>query len=981
MNKSRPPFFWGVIAASATMVFVYVCVAVIVVRYGGLAADFGWDASRRDDIWQVSRIRPGGPADGRLQAGDVVLALNGNDRAATLGPFFDVSGYEVGARFVRVQPVPVPYVVRIRRGDAELDVSLTPAVEYQSRNLAATISLLATSLSFFLVGTFVGLSRPRDELPRLLALASLPSAAMLAAIALQPSNPFLGDSETYLRLLIANVYPFHYLLAYGFFFRVAAGSRRPPLWCALERALWAGGIAAAVMRTTASVIDIPESRAAIEFAARHATVFLTFSELNVGFQRVYNPILTFALVAVLAANYRSNADATHRRRLKWIVYGTIFGLGPLFVETAARTLLAALGFAYLSNTTTYQFFYRLTTTAPIIVPVAFGYAIARHRLLGVHVVVRRGLQYLFARNVLRLALSLPVLGLVYTFASNADKTVAQVLLERSAYFYGFLLVAGVVSVNYRVQMTDWLDRKFFREAYNQEKILLALVERLKSCESVAEISRLVCDRVQLALHPRVVHIFYRDPDQRDFSLGYSSSGAAGVVIPEDFATIALMQERSRVLELPTARGSVLPSSEDEWFRTLGVTMLIAMKGAEHRLCGLLLLGDKKSEEAYSPSDRELLQAIAGQAAIVWENLWLKEGMRREQKIRRDVLAHVDSRGMNLLKECPACGTCFDRTDELCPADRTPLVLTVPVERTVDGRYRLERRLGRGGMGVVYEAFDLRLRRPVAVKVLRGALFGAQDALRRFEREAQASGRLNHPNVVGMHDYGVIGSDGAYLVMELLRGSTWRDALNRSGSLDAATLAVWLDQVLNGLDAAHRFGLVHRDLKPENLMVCPSADDSRVVKILDFGLAKNQFSQREAETTVVSLTAPGTLLGTYTYMSPEQLSGATVDARSDLFAIGVIAVESMTGQRPFRGKTLTDLVRAVLDDSFHLSGEAPEIRSLDECLQRALAKDPGERYPSAAAMRVELIPAIAGLSRTEGLRAAQEGDGAAPLTAG
>jgi len=376
MNNSRPPFFWGVIVASAAMVFVYGCVAVIVVRYGGLAADFGWDASRRDDVWHVSRISPGGPADGRLHADDVVLAINGNDRAATLGPFFDVSGYEVGARFVRVKPVPLPYQIRIRRGDAILDVSLTPAVAYQSRSLAATLSLLATSLSFFLVGTFVGLSRPRDELPRLLALASLPSAAMLTAIAIQPSNPFLGDGETYLRLLIANVYPFHYLLAYGFFFRVAAGARRPAFWRALERVLWAGGIVSAAMRTTASVIDIPEFRAAIEFAARHASVFLTFSDLNVGFQRIYNPILTFALVAVLAANYRSNTDATHRRRLKWIVYGTIFGLGPLFVETAARTLLAALGFAYISNTTTYQFFYRLTTTAPIIVPIATAIAVA-----------------------------------------------------------------------------------------------------------------------------------------------------------------------------------------------------------------------------------------------------------------------------------------------------------------------------------------------------------------------------------------------------------------------------------------------------------------------------------------------------------------------------------------------------------------------------------------------------------------------------
>lgn len=981
MNRSRPPFFWGVVVASAAMVCSYVSVAFIVARYGGLSAEFGWDASRLGDAWRVSRVRPGGPADGRLQIDDVVLAVNGNDHAARLGPFYDVSGYEVGVRFVRVDPGATPYTVRVRRGSAVLDVPLKPGVQYESRALGATFSLLATSLSFFIVGTFVGLSRPRDELPRLLTLASLPSAAMLAAIAIQPSNPFLSHRETYLRLLIANVYPFHYLLAYGFFFRVAAGTRRPRLWSTLERALWTGGVVAAVMRTSASLIDIPEYPPAIEFAARNAAPFLTLSELNVAFQRFYNPILTFALVAVLGANYRSSADATHRRRLKWIVYGTVFGLGPLFVEAATRTLLAALGLGYVAGTTTYQFFYRLTTTAPILVPVTFGYAIARHRLLGVQVVVRRGLQYLFAKNVLRLALSLPVLGLVYTFASNADRTVAQVLLERSAYFYGFLLVAGVLSVNYRVQMTDWLDRKFFREAYNQEKILLALVESLKSCESVPEISRLVCDRVQLALHPAVVHLFYRDPEQRDFTVGYSSSGGAGLSIPEEFATIALMQERSRVLEFPTAGRSALPPSEEQWFRTLGVTMLIAMKGAEERLCGLLLLGDKKSEEAYSPNDRELLQAIAGQAAIVWENLWLKEGMRRERQIRRDVLAHVDSRGMNLLKECPACGSCFDRADELCPVDRTPLVLTVPVERTVDARYRLERRLGRGGMGVVYEAVDLRLRRPVAVKVLHGALFGAQDALRRFEREAQVASRLNHPHVVGMYDCGVIGSDGAYLVMELLRGSTWRDALNRTGSFDPLTLAGRLDQVLDGLDVAHQFGLVHRDLKPENLMICPSGDDgTTAVKILDFGLAKSQVSQKDAETTFASITAPGTLLGTYTYMSPEQLSGAPVDARSDLFAVGVVAVESMTGQRPFHGKTLTDLLRAVLHDSFHLSGDSPEIRRLDACLQKALAKNQADRYRSAALMRAELIPAIAACQQVA-RRADAESDDAAPATAG
>jgi hypothetical protein len=959
MPPPRPPFFWGVVVVALALVGAYLTVAAILVRYGGLTAEIGWGASRIGNEWGVTRIDAGGPADGRLQLGDVVLAVNGNPHAATLGPFYDVTAYDVGLRFVRLDPEASPYLVRVSRAGTPLDVALHPLIRYDPRNLATTLSLLATSLSFFIVGTFVGLSRPRDDLPRLLALASLPSAAMLLAIALQPSYPFLNAHETLLRLLLANVYPFHYLLAYGFFFRVAAGKRRPPLWRNLEIALWVGGIASAVMRTAASLIEIPEHPGTIDLAARHANAYLTFAAINVGWQRLFNPILTFALVAVLAANYRSSSDATDRRRLKWIVYGTVFGLGPLFIETLLRTLLAAVGLGYLSNTATYQFFYRMSTTSPILVPVTFGYAIARHRLLGVDVVVRRGLQYLFARNVLRLALSLPILGLVYTFASNTDKTIAEVLLQRSGYFYGFVLLAGVLSVNYRMQVTDWLDRRFFREVYNQEKILLALVESLKSCESIPEISRLACERIQIALHPTVIHLYYRNPEQRDFTLGHSSSGAPGISIPDDFAAIGLMQSRSRVLELSTVIGqSPLPASEEQWFRTLGVTMLIAMKGAEDRLCGLLLLGDKKSEEAYSPNDRDLLQAIASQAAIVCENLWLKEGMRREQQIRRDVLARVDTRGINLLKECPACGRCFDRSEETCPTDRVQLQFTVPVERIVDGRYRLDQRLGHGGMGVVYQAVDERMRRSVAVKILHGALFGAQDAIRRFEREAQTAGRLTHRHVVGMYDYGVIGSDGAYLVMELLRGGTWRHELNRRGSLEAAIVADWLDQVLDGLDAAHGIGLVHRDLKPENVMICPTTAGSSVVKILDFGLAKSHLAHSDAETAVGSLTAPGMVLGTYTYMSPEQLSGSRVDARADLFAIGVIAVESLTGERPFRGKTLTDLMRALLHDSFHLSGDAPEIRRLDVCLQRALAKNPADRYPSAAAMRGELIPVIA-----------------------
>jgi serine/threonine protein kinase len=151
--------------------------------------------------------------------------------------------------------------------------------------------------------------------------------------------------------------------------------------------------------------------------------------------------------------------------------------------------------------------------------------------------------------------------------------------------------------------------------------------------------------------------------------------------------------------------------------------------------------------------------------------------------------------------------------------------------------------------------------------------------------------------------------------------------------------------------------VHRDLKPENLMLCPGADGRVGVKILDFGLAKEMIQQSGSQTVGSNLTAPGTVLGTYTYMAPEQLSGKPVDARADLFALGVIVAESLTGTRPFQGKTLADLIRSLLHDDFHLPGDSPEIRRLNAALQRALAKDPQNRFSSATEMRRELIPAL------------------------
>jgi serine/threonine-protein kinase len=236
------------------------------------------------------------------------------------------------------------------------------------------------------------------------------------------------------------------------------------------------------------------------------------------------------------------------------------------------------------------------------------------------------------------------------------------------------------------------------------------------------------------------------------------------------------------------------------------------------------------------------------------------------------------------------------------------------------------------------------------------LFGDSVALRRFEREARASARLNHPNIIAVYDYGVIGADGAYLVMELLRGVTLRAELKQAVTIAPAVAATYFAQLLEGLKAAHAAGVIHRDLKPENILLTRQESGAPLVKILDFGLAKLRLLNA---TDPETLTAPGTVMGTFAYMSPEQWAGGEVDERSDLFAVGVMVVEALTSRRPFGGKNYAELLTAALHQPFHLTGEAPAIRRLDAVLQKCLAKERQQRYETVAELQAELILAMRG----------------------
>ncbi len=274
-----------------------------------------------------------------------------------------------------------------------------------------------------------------------------------------------------------------------------------------------------------------------------------------------------------------------------------------------------------------------------------------------------------------------------------------------------------------------------------------------------------------------------------------------------------------------------------------------------------------------------------------------------------------------------------------------------VGRVIDGRYRVENRLARGGMATVYEATDLRLDRIVALKVMHPGLADDAAFVSRFVREAKSAARLSDPHVVAVYDQGE--DDGVvYLAMEFVPGRTVRDVLKQHGRLSAEQAFTILDPVLQALDAAHRAGFVHRDVKPENVLL---TDDGRV-KVADFGLA------RAISAATSTAATQGLLIGTVAYLSPEQVERGIADARSDVYGAGILLYEMVTGAVPFAGETPLAVAyqhvnAAVPAPTTIRPGIAPV---LDAVVARATARDPDDRYPDAASFLADVRAARATL---------------------
>ncbi len=265
-------------------------------------------------------------------------------------------------------------------------------------------------------------------------------------------------------------------------------------------------------------------------------------------------------------------------------------------------------------------------------------------------------------------------------------------------------------------------------------------------------------------------------------------------------------------------------------------------------------------------------------------------------------------------------------------------------------------LGAGAMGEVYRARDNSLGREVALKLLPEQLASDPDRLRRFEQEARAAAALNHPNIVAVYRFGTRNGNTPYLVTELLQGQTLRERL-KQGTIPVRKTVDYAVQIARGLAAAHDQGIVHRDLKPENIFLTRDG----LVKILDFGLAKLRApepSEMHSTIAIAGSTEPGMVLGTVGYMSPEQVRGLVADHRSDIFSLGTILYEMLSGSRAFQGATSADTMSAILrEEPAELSSSVRNLSpALARIVHRCLEKDPAERFQSARdlAFNLELL---------------------------
>lgn len=651
------------------------------------------------------------------------------------------------------------------------------------------------------------------------------------------------------------------------------------------------------------------------------------------------------------SRYRVNLDADERRRIQIVVYTGVPAVFAYALKTGIPIVLGLLGMPV-----EVPWAIEALLQAIVLLP-AFGlpYAVAVKHVFSPRTVLRRSLQYALARRTLTALVAVPVIALVASLVQQRDMTLGMIVSGRPLFYLFFLAMLGLV-LKYRDAAQRWLDQRFFRTEYDAREILVSLAGRVPYEAEPRDLVAMVVTQIDSALHPECIAVLASDSAHATNPSGPVDSAQGNRFEPvtalrieatplaADSGVITLLRWSDKPLEIflddeqsPVAR---VPQSDRVWLASMNAALLVpifaGLSRAESRggsdpppFVGLIALGRKRSEEPYTPEDRELLRGIAVQMGVALDL----------SRLRKQVGATPLRQGSGGQAQSNPADGATQFTPTVVVSGSGTSTSRISVGAVVDGKYRVDAVIGQGGMGAVFRAWDVRLERPVAIKVVRADLIADPDSRVRFRRESQIVARLQHPAIVTVFDYGHFGDGAAFLVMEFVPGEDLRQLLKREGRLDAARMASLMTGIASGVEVAHQRGIYHRDLKPENILLPESGTGPKVV---DFGVAKASMAGTGDGRT---MSVAGTIVGTPAYMSPEQLRGEAVDARADIFSLGVMAYEMLTARLPYSGASLFDIGMRQVEGKIDLSGIDERLAAV---IRQAIAYEKNDRPESAAA---------------------------------
>jgi hypothetical protein len=609
-------------------------------------------------------------------------------------------------------------------------------------------------------------------------------------------------------------------------------------------------------------------------------------------------------------------------------------------------------------------------------PFTIPYAVLVHRVLDVRLIARRALQYLLARSIVTGLVAVPLAALGLYAWIHRDLQVVDLFSGSRALLLIAAVLVGAAALRYRRPLLDAVDRRFFREQFDARHILTLLVERIRSIRDSTSLADLVTREIDLALHLEGVSLLALDArsgllvDPRHRTRRLDASSELALTLSN--ASTPLEVD----LESPHSPFLKLPSKERQCLADGGFRLLVPILARDGSLLGMIGLGEKKSGLPFLKEDRQLLHAIASSAAWVLELEVPARGpvrglMEPEDPTPRELPSS------ELAKECLKCGALHPSYTVFCSTCSKRLESSV-VPYILPGKFRFERRIGTGGMGVVYSGFDLALGRHAAIKTLRQ--ISSEDILR-LRREARTAAAVSHPHlapVFGMETWQGM----PLLIMELLEGGTLAQRLTRE-RLEPREIVELGIAMAGALAQLHAADILHRDVKPSNIGYTRDG----VPKLMDFGIARVrlELAEEEEETQDLELEdddafsprwsaigddfpARFRFAGTLAYLSPEAMRGEPADASFDLWGLAIVLYECLLGRKVFAGspqQVMSRIRAGVVPDFSQICPEHDG--TLGEFFREALHRSAARRPASAEAMRRRLEEVREALGQSPSLR--------------